>query len=341
MNIPYVFKRCGKCGEWLVACKVNFYKNKGKKYRLASKCKKCEAEQKKQWYKENRDKIVECHKQYYENNKDKIVEKQKQYRENNKDKKAEYDKQYRENNKDKIAERNKQYYENNKDKILEKQKQYYENNKDKILEQQKQYSENNKYKIAERNKQYYENNKDKHAKWMKQWYKENRDKILEQKKQYSENNKYKIAKYHKQYYKNNKDKIAERNKQYYKTLQGQVVRFNSYNKRRIKEQEQGNGITTEQWRECMSFFDWKCAYSGETLTKDSRSLDHIKPLNRGGEHEIWNLVPMYKNYNSSKKDKDLLEWYKEQTFFSEERLNKIYEWQEYAYKKMHDKEEII
>ena len=49
---------------------------------------------------------------------------------------------------------------------------------------------------------------------------------------------------------------------------------------------------------------------------------------------------MYKNYNSSKKDKDLLEWYKEQPFFSEERLQKIYEWQEYAYNKYH-KEEIV
>ena len=50
---------------------------------------------------------------------------------------------------------------------------------------------------------------------------------------------------------------------------------------------------------------------------------------------------MDKGLNSSKNDKDMLQWYKEQTFFSEERLHKIYEWQEYAYKKWHDKEEII
>ena len=47
MNIPYVFKRCSKCGEWLVTSDINFYKNKLGKYGLKSICKKCTAEQKK------------------------------------------------------------------------------------------------------------------------------------------------------------------------------------------------------------------------------------------------------------------------------------------------------
>ena len=216
---------------------------------------------------------------------------------------AEYDKQYRENNKDKIAEQKKQYYENNKDKIAEQKKQYRENNKDKILEQEKQSRENNK---------------DKRTEYGKQWYEDNKDKILEQKKQY---------------YEDNKDKILGQKKQYRATPQGQIVAFNSYYKRRTKEQNQGNGITKEQWLECMKFFNWKCAYSGQVLSKDTRSLDHIKPLNRGGKHEIWNVVPMDRGLNSSKKDKDLLEWYKQQDFYSEERLQKIYEWQEYAFTK--------
>ena len=90
----------------------------------------------------------------------------------------------------------------------------------------------------------------------------------------------------------------------------------------------------------MDYFDWKCAYSGQVLSKDTRSLDHIIPISKGGEHEIWNVVPMYRPYNSSKQDKDLLEWYKEQDFYSEERLQKICEWQEYAFNKWH-KEEIV
>lgn len=220
MNIPYVFKRCTKCSEWLVACSVNFHKQKRGKYGLESKCKEC---------------------------------------------KAEYDKQWREDNKDKRREYDKQYYENNR----EYKKQYYEDNKDKV----------------------------------------------------------------KQYREKNRDKRREYHKQYRATPQGQVVAFNGHHKRKVQKKKQGNGITKEQWLECMKFFGFRCAYSGQVLSKGTRSLDHVKPLNKGGEHEIWNLVPMDKGLNSSKKDKDLLEWYKEQPYFSEERLQKIYEWQAYAFTK--------
>ena len=83
----------------------------------------------------------------------------------------------------------------------------------------------------------------------------------------------------------------------------------------------------------MDFFEWKCAYSGIQLTKENRSIDHVVALDNGGEHEIWNCVPMFDKYNSSKKVKEILEWYMQQPFFSIDRLTKIYEWRIYAYEK--------
>ena len=88
----------------------------------------------------------------------------------------------------------------------------------------------------------------------------------------------------------------------------------------------------------MSFFGWRCAYSGEVLTKDNRTIDHIVPLNSNGDNIIWNCVPMTRSLNSSKRDKDMLEWYREQDCFSEARLAKIYEWKEHARNK-YNKEE--
>ena len=32
MNIPYIFKKCTKCGEWLVANNYNFHKQKNGKW---------------------------------------------------------------------------------------------------------------------------------------------------------------------------------------------------------------------------------------------------------------------------------------------------------------------
>ena len=188
-------------------------------------------------------------------------------------------------------------------------------------------------------KQWYENNKDKTTEYNKQYCQNNKEKIAKLKKRYYEANKDKRAEYHKQYREANKAKIAEHKKQYNQSPQGQVLAFNRRQRRRTKEEQQGTGITKDQWLEMMKFFDWECAYSGEGLTKDTRSIDHIVPLNSDGDNMIWNMVPMLRNLNISKHDKDMLEWYKEQDFYNPNRLAKIYEWQEYARKKWNKGEE--
>ena len=204
-----------------------------------------------------------------------------------------------------------------------KSKQHHQENRDKVLERKKQFYKDNRCKLREQYKQYYQNNKEKILKRKKQYYEYNRDKILDQQKEH---------------YKANRGKELERVKQYYQSPQGQVAYFNSHHKRRTKEEQQGTGITKEQWLEMMSFFDWKCAYSGEALTKDNRSVDHIIPLNSDGDNMIWNCAPMTRNLNSSKCDKDMLEWYRKQDFYDTKRLDKIYEWQEYAFNKWYKEE---
>ena len=243
------------------------------------------------------------HKQYCKVNKEKIAEQRKQYREANKEKIAEKNKRYREANKERIAEYAKKYHEANRDKENERSRRYYEANRDKECERRKRYHEANREKENERRKRYHEANRDKDLEKCKKWYE------------------------------NNKEKVLERVKEYSQTPQGQVVAFNKSQRRRAKQQQQGSGITKDQWLEMMSFFDWECAYSGEVLSKDTRSIDHIVPLNSNGDNMIWNCVPMKLNYNSSKHAKDMLEWYREQDFYSEDRLAKIYKWQEYARKK--------
>ena len=165
------------------------------------------------------------------------------------------------------------------------------------------------------------------------------EKISKRHKQYYEANRDKELERRKRHYKDNKEKECERGKQYYQSLQGQVVAFNKRQRRRIKEEQQGTGITKDQWLEMMKFFDFRCAYSGERLSNKTRSIDHIEPLNSNGDNAIWNCVPMTRSLNSSKRDKDMLEWYKEQDFYSEARLVKIYKWQEYAFNKYYLEEE--
>lgn len=189
-------------------------------------------------------------------------------------------------------------------------KEYHKNN----YEKEKAYRDAN----AERIKAYRDSRKEATKEYGKKRYQENKEKLLAQGKKWREAN---------------REKHREMSKKWAQSPNGQVSRFNAYNKRKMREQNQGNGITRTQWKEMMEYFDWKCAYSGEKLTNNTRTIDHIVPLHNGGRHEIWNLVPMTKSYNSSKQAKEMLEWYREQDFFSEARLAKIYEWQEYAYNK--------
>lgn len=191
-------------------------------------------------------------------------------------------------------------------------KQYYEERK----EEKKRYREERTEEIKEYRKQYYQ---------------EHVEEIREKNEKYRNEHKEEI----KEYYKNNKEERKEYAKQYREDNPEKV--FNRDVRRRQRKENQGNGITKEQWLEMMNYFNWRCAYSGEYIGgKENnfiRSIDHITPLSLGGEHEIWNCVPMLRNYNSSKNVSDMLEWYRKQPYFSEERLNKIYEWIEYAYNK--------
>ena len=188
----------------------------------------------------------------------------------------------------------------------------------------KEYADKNKQHKKEYDKKRYEDNRESMLEQSKIWKENNREHYLEQKRGYA-----------KGWYKKNAEYKKNYNKSWRKDNPEKV--FNQNNKRRLKEESQGNGFTNEQWYEMFMFFDFRCAYSGEYLgnenNKKIRSIDHIISLDNNGEHEIWNLVPMLKSYNSSKGTKDMLEWYLEQPFFSIERLTKIYEWRIYAYEK--------
>ena len=186
------------------------------------------------------------------------------------------------------------------------------------------------------NKQWRENNKEHIMEYRKKYHKNNKEYNKERNKKWCENNKEYRKEYRKEYYKNNKNYFKEHSKGWRRDNPEKI--FNNHNKRRSKEENQGRGITKNQWLECNNWFDWKCAYSEEKLKQENstygRTLDHIVALDNGGLNEPWNVVPMRKGYNTSKKNNEnTLNWYMEQEYFYEERLRRIVEWQIYAYEK--------
>jgi len=80
-------------------------------------------------------------------------------------------------------------------------------------------------------------------------------------------------------------------------------------------------LTEKQWREALLFFDFKCAYCGNTSTELHQ--EHVVPVVKGGGYTANNIVPACRSCNSYKRDQWLEVWYDAQTFYSKDRYFRI------------------
>lgn len=94
-----------------------------------------------------------------------------------------------------------------------------------------------------------------------------------------------------------------------------------------KRHKNGVELTEQQWEIAKKYFKSRCCYCGK---QTSLTKDHIKPLVKGGELTMTNVLPACKTCNSSKNDNEMLEWYKKQKFYDSDRLKKINEYIEFA-----------
>lgn len=126
-----------------------------------------------------------------------------------------------------------------------------------------------------------------------------------------------------------KDKFGT-NKEIYIEMDESIKKLNPKDKRKIRENRAGKKYSKEQFDICLKFFDYKCAYTGKSLSNQTISKDHIIPISKGGKNSIDNIVPTIPAINSSKCSYDFEKWYIKQNYFDKNRMNKIYEWIEFA-----------
>lgn len=85
--------------------------------------------------------------------------------------------------------------------------------------------------------------------------------------------------------------------------------------------------THREWKETVIFFGGTCAYCGRTMKKGERlTRDHLVPVADGGTTCQSNIVPACHSCNSSKGKEEWREWFMKQPFFSQDRMNKIFQW---------------
>lgn len=136
------------------------------------------------------------------------------------------------------------------------------------------------------------------------------------KKEYQQRNIERIRELDKARYYRDKEKRMELNCKLRK-IRG---RREEVNKRRAKMRNLPRNYTKEAWNNCLEYFNYSCAYCGAT---ESLEQDHYKPLSKGGEYTINNIVPACHNCNSSKNNHNVYKWYPKQPFFKKARLKKI------------------
>jgi hypothetical protein len=149
------FKICTKCKETKQI--TDFCKDKYKKDGYCCWCKICDRIRKDKWRKNNKDKLRE----YYLNNKDKIISINKQWSENNKERVKENYSRWVNNNYIKYRETIVKWQKDNPDKIKEYRKKYNAKYPEKQSERGKIYYRGNKEKINIKHKNYRKNSKDK------------------------------------------------------------------------------------------------------------------------------------------------------------------------------------
>lgn len=126
-------KVCSKCKEEKELC--DFSKLTSSKDGYKHECKLCV----KNYYKENKEYILDRNKKWKKNNENKIKISLKEYYKKNKQKLLNYHKEYYEENKPSIMEKMKTYYLDNLEKKQEYIKNYRKDNKDKINERLRNY----------------------------------------------------------------------------------------------------------------------------------------------------------------------------------------------------------
>ena len=79
-------------------------------------------------------------------------------------------------------------------------------------------------------------------------------------------------------------------------------------------------VTANEWSSILQKFNYSCAYCGAT---GALTMDHVLAIHNGGTNTVHNIVPACKRCNSSKGTQEVSSWYSQQSFYTEEQLNKV------------------
>ena len=85
----------------------------------------------------------------------------------------------------------------------------------------------------------------------------------------------------------------------------------------------------KDWKDAMLHFGGSCAFCGTREGRASTAKmdrDHLIAISKGGKTIRSNIIPACRKCNRGRGNKDWLEWFKAQDFFSVDRAKRIIAW---------------
>jgi len=151
-----------------------------------------------------------------------------------------------------------------------------------------------------------------------------------------ENNKERHRENHRRYERTPKfKKWMRKNQIEMKDYRSQYRKDHPEQMRKYSQQHRNHDITESEWRKELKVFNYQCAYCGmseeESLNVYGEVL-HKDHGNHEGYNDLRNAIPACKSCNSKKHQYNMEEWYRQEEFYNEERLQFIYWWLIEGYK---------
>lgn len=132
-----------------------------------------------------------------------------------------------------------------------------------------------------------ENKKDNQKKLARKWYLENRELTLKRQSKYYQENKERLKAYGRQHTKDNPE----------------IYKAASHRRRAAIKNNGRNDLTADQIRWLFDNFQ-KCIYCG---IEDDLTIDHIKPISKGGQNTLDNIVVACMGCNNKKRTRTVSE----------------------------------
>lgn len=160
------------------------------------------------------------------------------------------------------------------------------------------YYQKNKARIVQAVNNRANSNRDRITSYLRQWYQLNKESVIQKQRDYHRSNKSACNQRSRDYRIRHLDALRAKRK-LYEQANPDIIRFHKSQHEARKRNAQGI-CTSEQWREKCRYHGWQCIYCHAQITPESVTIEHRKPLSRGGSNWPANLAPCCRQCNQSK-----------------------------------------